>query len=297
MPRRRWRRALGGLAVAGAAGLSYSMWEARQYTLRRRKVPVLPAGSHDLRVLHVSDVHLTPDQPKKAAWLQALGELEPDLVVNTGDNMATPDSVPVVLDAFEPLFECPGVYVFGSNDYYAARPKNPARYLLPDRKQRIHGRDLPWEDVDTAFTAAGWTNVSNVRTAIDVAGTSVAVVGVDDPHLDLDVYPEPDPTWGSGAALRIGVTHAPYLRVVDAMADDDAALVLAGHTHGGQLRVPGFGALVTNCDLPPSQASGLSEHGGAWLHVSAGLGTSPYAPVRFACLPEATLLTLTAREA
>jgi predicted MPP superfamily phosphohydrolase len=94
------------------------------------------------------------------------------------------------------------------------------------------------------------------------------------------------------ADLSLGVTHAPYLRVLDAMSADGAALVLAGHTHGGQLRVPGVGALVTNCDLPRSKARGVSEHNGTALHVSAGMGTSPYAPLRFACRPEATLLTL-----
>ena len=76
------------------------------------------------------------------------------------------------------------------------------------------------------------------------------------------------------------------------MTADGFPLILAGHTHGGQLCVPGFGALVTNCDLPRRQAKGLSTRctpGDARaLHVSAGLGTSPYAPVRFACPPEAT---------
>jgi predicted MPP superfamily phosphohydrolase len=81
--------------------------------------------------------------------------------------------------------------------------------------------------------------------------------------------------------------------VIDAFVDDGFRLVVSGHTHGGQLRVPGYGALVTNCGLDRTRARGLSRwRDGAWLHVSAGLGTSPYAPVRFACPPEATLLTL-----
>jgi len=95
------------------------------------------------------------------------------------------------------------------------------------------------------------------------------------------------------------VTHSPEPRVLDAMVADGHHLVLGGHTHGGQLCVPWFGALVTNCGLPRAQASGLSRwpspDGPAWLHVSAGLGTSPYTPLRFACPPVATLLTLTAR--
>ena len=85
--------------------------------------------------------------------------------------------------------------------------------------------------------------------------------------------------------------------MLDAFTEQGAQMLLAGHTHGGQVCVPGYGALVTNCDLPREQVKGLStwSAGGrtARLHVSAGLGTSIYAPVRFACRPEATLLTLT----
>ena len=74
--------------------------------------------------------------------------------------------------------------------------------------------------------------------------------------------------------------------------------MLAGHTHGGQLRLPLLGPLTTNCDLERSRARGLSplERGPGWLHVSAGLGSSPYLPVRLCCRPEATLLTLVARD-
>jgi uncharacterized protein len=88
--------------------------------------------------------------------------------------------------------------------------------------------------------------------------------------------------------------------VLDAIASDGHDLIMAGHTHGGQVCVPYYGALVTNCDLDRARAKGLSRYEAAghesWLHVSAGLGTSPYAPIRFACPPEATLLTLIPRD-
>jgi predicted MPP superfamily phosphohydrolase len=72
-------------------------------------------------------------------------------------------------------------------------------------------------------------------------------------------------------------------------------LVMAGHTHGGQLCLPFYGALVTNCGLDRSRAKGPSRWGANMqLYVSAGIGTSPFAPVRFCCRPEATLLTLIA---
>ena len=118
---------------------------------------------------------------------------------------------------------------------------------------------------------------------------------MDDPHLGYDdLARSPDrptrrPTSGSAS------THAPYLRVLDQFAEDGYETILAGHTHGGQLCLPFKGALVTNCDLDTARAKGLHRHGDSWLHVSAGLGTSPYAPVRFCCRPEATLLTLTPR--
>ena len=126
--------------------------------------------------------------------------------------------------------------------------------------------------------------------------------GTDDAHLNQDQYAQvAGPIDRSSVDLALGVTHAPYRRVIDAMAYDGHDLILAGHTHGGQVCVPFVGALVTNCDLDTARVKGLSQHsaGGhtAWMHVSAGLGTSPYAPVRFACKPEATLLTLTAKPA
>jgi predicted MPP superfamily phosphohydrolase len=121
----------------------------------------------------------------------------------------------------------------------------------------------------------------------------VSFVGLDDPHIGRDNLPEPTADTGD---LRVGVVHAPYLRALGALRDDGARLILAGHTHGGQVCLPGYGTLVTNCDLDRRRARGLHAWpDGAedtWLHVSAGLGTSPYAPVRVACRPEATILTL-----
>ena len=291
----RTRKLLAAALVAKTAGIGYAMWEAHQYRLRRVSVPVLDPGAEPLRVLHLSDLHLTPRQKGKSAWVRRLAALEPDLVVNTGDNIAHPDAVPAALQTLGPLLEVPDVFVMGSNDYYGPVWKNPARYLLPDSGGRVFGAELPWQDLRDGFLANGWIDLDNREDEIKVRQQRIAVVGTDDAHLGLGRYadvPHPAPEAG---VLRIGVTHAPYLRVVDAMAEDGIELIFAGHTHGGQLCIPGFGALVTNCDLPISQAKGLHRRGDAWLHVSAGLGTSPTAPIRFACPPEATLLTLVPR--
>ncbi|MFG1906601.1 metallophosphoesterase [Kribbella sp. NPDC048928] len=288
--------AVGAACVAYAAGI-----EVRWFTLRRFTVPVLPEGTAPLKVLHLSDLHLMPTQERKIAWVNDLAALEPDLIVNTGDNLANENSVRPLLRAYGDLLDLPGVFVFGSNDYWKPHFKNPGKYLLPANKQRHkpHGPDLPYEEMRRAFTGAGWTDLNNAKATLKVNGLRLDFAGTDDPHIKRDRYDEVAGEIDPAADLSIGVTHAPYQRVLNGFVGDGYPLVLAGHTHGGQLAVPLYGALVTNCDLDTSRVKGLSTwgHDGrqAALHVSAGLGTSPYAPVRFACRPEATLLTLVPR--
>jgi uncharacterized protein len=287
-----------GTISTGVAAVAYGVGvERRRWTLRTATLPVLAEGARPLRVLHLSDLHLTPGQESKKRWVAALAELEPDLVVNTGDNLAHPRAVPGVLAALDPLLSRPGVFVFGSNDYFGPRPKNPARYLVKSQR-RIQGEPLPWRDLRAAMTERGWSDVTHTRVRLEVDGMAVAVAGVDDPHLGLDRYDRiAGPSFGQ-PGLSLGLTHSPEPHVLDRFAADGYDLVLAGHTHGGQLRMPGVGALVTNCGIDRSRARGVSRWGShMWLHVSAGLGTSPFAPVRFACPPEASLLTLVPRPA
>jgi uncharacterized protein len=299
-------RTAGAGAVVGAGVTAYAVWEARAYVLRSVTLPVLPAGAEPLRVLHLSDLHVTPGQSRKREWIRSLADLEPDLVVNTGDNLAHLEALPAVLEALGPLLDVPGVFVLGSNDYYAPTLRNPLKYLLPDDGTRnTHTAKLPWREMCDAFGARGWTDLTNRRTSTRVRDLTFAWAGVDDPHLQYDDLPAvagpPDPD----ADVSVGVAHAPYLRVLDQFARDGYDAVFAGHTHGGQVCVPLYGALVTNCDLDPERAKGLHRHpagsragdpGSSWLHVSAGLGTSPYAQLRLACRPEATLLTMAATD-
>jgi predicted MPP superfamily phosphohydrolase len=261
-----------------------------------------------LRVLQVSDIHMVGGQRKKQRWLRSLAGLRPDFVINTGDNLSDPEGVPEVLDALGPLMEFPGAYVFGSNDYYGPKFRNPARYLY-EKAQGRHGLNgnapavgvvhNPWEDLRDGFDAAGWQNLTNTRGTLKVEGVSVELTGLDDPHIKRDRYDEVAGGPSGVADFSMGVVHAPYLRVLDAFAADGYPLILAGHTHGGQICLPFYGAFVTNCDLDTDRVKGLSTHEAegrrSYLHVSAGCGANRYTPVRFACPPEVTLLTLVAR--
>jgi predicted MPP superfamily phosphohydrolase len=293
-------------AVAGLAVIGYaSVIERNWFAIREQAVRVLPPEAKSLRVLHVSDIHLTPGRHRLMSFVRSLASLAPDLVVNTGDSIASAEAVGPLLDSLGPLLDLPGAFVYGSNDLYSPKLKNPARYLWRTSAGEHHRRepDLPWEKLGGELTAAGWLDLNNRRGQLTVNGLDIALAGVDDPHAARARYDLVAGPADPAAALRLGVLHSPEPPVLDRFAADGYDLLLSGHTHGGQLRVPGFGALVTNCGIDRDRVSGLSVHPHvspvtgktAWLHVSAGLGTSPWAPVRFACRPEATLLTLTPR--
>ncbi|HMQ66733.1 MAG TPA: metallophosphoesterase [Arachnia sp.] len=293
--------AVGATAAVGTACFGWGLVEAGLYTVRRFDADVLPPGGSSIRILHISDLHLGAHQERKLAFIRSLAALEPDLVVNTGDNIVEPEAIAPLFAALDGLRSVPGVFVFGSNDYYAPRSANPLKYLFLGRSHYNPSgrRELPTDRLRAGLEGYGWEDLTHRLAVLDVNGYRLAFRGTDDAHLNRDDYSLVAGPPDEAADLNVGVTHAPYLRVIDSMAADGMDLILAGHTHGGQVCVPFYGALVTNCDLDAARVKGMSMHtaGGhtAHMHVSAGVGTSPYAPYRFACRPEVTLLTLRPR--
>ncbi|SNQ50633.1 putative phosphohydrolase [Frankia canadensis] len=292
------RTMAGVTAAAGSAVLAYgALYERTAYTLRRVAVPGLPAGARPLRLLHLSDLHVTVRQRGKLAWLADLARVVPDLVTLTGDILCADDARGPLLTALEPLASFPGVFVPGNNDYSAPTLRSPHRYLRAHVRADPRGEPLDWPGLAKELTAGlGWTELTNTRGVIAAGGLRIDLRGVDDAHLGRDRAELVAGPPQAGTDLAIGLSHTPEPRVLDAFAADGVGLVLSGHTHGGQIRLPGIGALVGNCGLERSRLRGLSRHetasGSCWLHVSPGLGTSPFAPVRLGCRPEATLLTL-----
>ncbi|MFC0583027.1 metallophosphoesterase [Micrococcoides hystricis] len=307
---------LAGVAAAGASLLVRATYEhgralaERGFTVRHETFPVLSPGAEPIKVLHLGDIHLTPGQHHKLAWLKALAALEPDVVINTGDNLGHPEVNAELLDVLEPLLAVPGVFVPGSNDYYAPIKKNPLRYFLTPAA-KVGAKDdhpvLPWQELFAGFSR-NWLDLTNRTGRLQINGTELLFSGVDDPHLRREAFPG-FPITGRESAktgrapVRIGVLHAPYQRVLNQMTAQRADVLFAGHTHGGQICLPGSRALVSNCDLPPSLASGAThwnatdatgQQRSAWLNITAGIGSAPTVPLRFFCPPEAVLVTLTA---
>ncbi|WP_213814496.1 metallophosphoesterase [Glaciihabitans sp. dw_435] len=306
---------LGVAAAAGVAAFAYgALVERKAFTVRHETLPVLDPGARPLTVLHLSDLHMAPWQVDKQEWVRSLTVYEPDLIVNTGDNLGHVEGLAGVEYALEPFRNVPGVFVYGSNDYYGPTPKNPLKYFMAPSSHAPKQAKLDVEGLTSFFEdSLGWLDLNNLSRAMLIKGSRLEFFGTNDAHRQwdrLDRLPgaidemRENVAWVDDTAgpdvVSIGVTHAPYQRVLDAFVTYGADVIFAGHTHGGQVRVPGFPALVTNCDIPRDQAQGLSlwNHAQrtAYLNVSAGLGTSIYAPVRFAVPPEAVVVTLTARD-
>lgn len=311
------RVALTAAAAVGASAVGAAVWgtciERFLFTVRHHRLAVLPTGSPSVTVLHLSDAHMAPWQHRKQAWIARLAEdVQPDLVVNTGDNLGHADGLDGIRSAFAPLRGVPGLFVHGSNDVFGPGGRNPLRYFSGPSPVTADAERIDTPAMDAYFTdELGWTDLNNRAASVTAGGLRLDAFGVSDAHRDwddLDALPaaiarmtrRPFFSRAEPVALTLGVTHAPYRRVLDRFVELGADAILAGHTHGGQVRIPfSRSALVANCDIPLDQARGLS----AWrrgdavvpLNVSAGLGHSIYAPVRFGCRPEASVLTLQAR--
>ncbi|MDE0546014.1 metallophosphoesterase [Microbacterium sp. C7(2022)] len=307
------RTALTALGAVGAVAAGAAVWgigiERYLFTVREHTLRVLPPGSPALRVLHLSDAHMAPWQHRKQEWIASLVDLAPDLIINTGDNLGHAEGLQGIRTAFAPFRGIPGLFVHGSNDHAAPSPRNPFKYFMGPSRVRHTEEPLDTHALDEYLADdLGWMPLNNAATSLNVAGVSVDAFGVNDAHRGwdrLEELPEALDTVRTGHStdherFTFGVTHAPYRRVLDEFTSLGADIIFAGHTHGGQVRIPfSNSALVANCDIPLSQARGLSTwtHAGRTtpLNVSAGIGHSIFAPVRFACRPEASLLTLTPR--
>ena len=296
----------GGVVGAAAATVAAGLLEARAFRVVHHQL-TLPGGASAgrLRILHISDLHYVRGQTAKARFIKSLAGLDPDIVIATGDLLADDAGFDEFFDLLAPLLKLPGAFVFGSNDYFGPTPVNPAYYLQP-RTGDVHpkGPVLAWRRVRDALVDAGWADLNNARSRIDAAGLALELRGTGDAHIGMDDYAAgakraESQDLASPPDLLLGVTHAPYRRVLDAMVADGVPLMLAGHTHGGQICLPGR-AIVSNCDLPPSMAKGVHQYRPAgdgrpasWLHVTAGVGSSPTFPLRTFCRPEACLLDVT----
>jgi len=286
-------RVLVVVVALGIACVGYgTLIERRWYRLRRYDLAILPpTGPERLDVLHLSDLHFLRGDASKARFLAGLPRA--DVTVVTGDFLAEPAAVETAVAAVRPTRgRVASWFVLGSNDYFAPKPLNYFAYFRRERRRRLAERGRAPE-LSAQLSVDGWQDLTNSRREVDLAGLPVELLGLVDAHIrwhDLRVAPR-----SAGDRFGVAVMHSPDAAPEVTSMDYD--LLVAGHTHGGQVCLPMIGALVTNCSMPRRLAGGLIQMGTAVLHISRGLGTSKYAPFRFWCRPEATLLHLSRRPA
>ena len=244
--------------------------------MERVTIPIdgLPAALEGLRIVQLSDLHLQPyteiDLIEQAVELA--NDLQPDLVALTGDYvLSTGEAIVDLAPVLGRLRGRLGVYgVLGNHDMWQ-RPDTIVREL---------------ENVGVTMLVNQGINLSiergKDRGELYLAGLSDGLTG--SPDLEQALAPKP------AEAICILLMHVPDVADTYAL-DGRIALQLSGHSHGGQVRLPGVGALI----LPPlgqKYDQGLYRVHDMWLYTNRGIGvTGP--PVRFGCRPEVTQITLT----
>jgi predicted MPP superfamily phosphohydrolase len=246
-------------------------------------------SARTLRILHISDLHLQRGDDKKVEFIRAITDDDFDMVVLTGDIFQFSESFdygPFLLSRQPRL----GAYaVFGNHDYYDYSLFNKTigrifpKFRQPEAKKDVtpHRR---------ALEAGGFKVL--VNESIYLADQNIFIVGLDYPGIkndDLSALMARAPA--SPGLLKLALFHLPWR--LEQLANAGFDMVFGGHTHGGQIRLPGFGALITDSELHRSEASGLLRRGKTQFHISRGLGADPRTNLRLFCPPAATVIELT----
>jgi len=262
-------------ARAGVLLLTRLMPEARvQLTRYEVTIGRLPRHLDGLRVLHLSDLHVHPGSDLAWQVPDLVATVEHDLLCYTGDFIDIDADIPDVATLLARMPRTAPTYaVLGNHDY------------IPFG--RVYGsNDTP--KLRATLAEAGLTVLANeARPVLDGA---LYVVGVDDPstgrdHLARAMAEAPE------EACALVLAHSPDVALRLGRRRPD--LILAGHTHGGQIRLPVVGALQTLSRLPRHLAMGLNRYQGVPLFVSRGIGYSGL-NLRLGSPPEAAVLTLRA---
>lgn len=257
------------LAFAGILCFAYGYFvepywpEVTRVRIESRK---LKGATRPVRVVHISDLHCDP-QPRLEERLPGIIAAErPDLIIFTGDSLNSPDGLPVL------------------------------RALLPRLAQiaptfAVRGNwDIWYWGREELFGGTGVRELNGEAVKVEAAGASLWVAGApvggaEKIEAALDAAP-PD-------AFRLFLYHYPD-EIPEVSTKGKADLYCAGHTHGGQVALPLYGALITLSKFGKKYESGLYREGETWLYVNRGIGMEGgHAPrVRFFARPEVTVIEL-----
>lgn len=281
-----WLWSLVGLGAVGLALAWYARFvEPRRLILRRQvlRCPRLPGALGGLTILHISDTHVDAQDSAKAQRLLALGSLHPDLVVLTGDYTDADEGIALCARTLGQLRGRLGTFaVLGNHDYRTYRFGDLLRRdIRPNRPRNV-------APLLAALQGHGIHVLENQHAVVEAGGRNLWLVGVDDRYSDREDLCQAlagIPAEG----FKILLSHSP--EILSQVDGERVDVIFAGHTHGGQIRLPLLGALRKAVETPLEEARGVLSRNGTIMHISAGIGTV-FLPLRFLCPPEVTLIEL-----
>ena len=254
------------LASIGVLCMGYAHW-IEPYWLEVTRVnlssPKLAGATRPIRLAHISDLHCDPVERVENQLIATLKLEKPDLIVFTGDTMNRADSLPVLkqtltqLAAIAPTFSVKGNW------------------------------DVWYYPTLDLFGGTGVKELNNEAVKFDVAGTNLWLVGA-----PIAALPKFDQAFANVPpdAYKVMLYHFP-----DELAEAQKRrvdLYCAGHTHGGQIALPFYGALITFSKFDKKYESGLFHEGETWMYVNRGIGCEGTPHFRFFARPEVTMIEL-----
>jgi len=272
------------LAIAAAVLVALVIWiawgntamELNTYTISSLK---LPESFDGYRIAHVSDLHNAEMGKDNETLLSMLRDADPDMIAITGD----------LIDSRNTDIEVALQFV------REAVKIAPCYYVTGNHEARVN----EYGELKAEMEAAGVTVLEDVRNEISMEGETITLIGVNDPSYQTDylfgdaesvIDAKLEELHTENAGFTILLSHRPEL--FDTYADHDIDLVLSGHAHGGQFRLPFIGGLVApNQGLFPEYDAGIFTDGNTNMIVSRGVGNS-ILPFRINNRPEVILVEL-----
>ncbi len=300
----------GGALLAGAAVYLYgNRIESKRYRLEHLRVDLDEGsgrlsdqsakgnGQNDggnstckkLTILHLSDLHLHAPDQRKAEFLSYITSLDYDLVVLTGDIFENEGGIKYAPSLLTKKPRLGAFAILGNHDYYAYTIFNRiVGRLLKRFRNPSKRRDVT--PLISALEDNGYTVLRNQFVRLPVQ--RISVIGVDYPCMDEPALQQLV-SKADKDDLLISLFHLP--KNLEHFVRANIRLVFGGHTHGGQVRIPGIGAIVTDSEMARHEASGLARRGNTLFHISRGLGQDPFPITNFRifCPPAATVLEVT----
>ncbi len=262
--------------------------EVHDFRISRHGIHLRKTTERPLSVLHLSDIHFAGPNPAMARFFEKLAAETFDLIVLTGDIIDCAEGVPLAVKTLSQLKCRHGFFaVFGNHDYYDYRIVDALLHNFPGQPQPKNSN--PTEELKVSLEGAGIVVLRNETREINIEGTAILIHGLDDPTTGRANIRKTLENYDAGK-INFLLTHS-----IDAFYDigeNEIDLSFSGHSHGGQVRLPLIGPLLTHTMMGRDYAAGIVQVKGAVCSVSRGIGYGRVLPFRLLCPPEAVVLTV-----